>query len=362
MTERFRYSPYGLLVNGDASATPFLFNGMYGVMTDASGLYYMRARYYNPDIRRFVNRDILQGWIGEGQTLNRFAFVNGRPVNFIDPFGLSMADLHDAYWWIHKNYPELTHYGPITSDTRNHNFGGRNITEARVAVNPIIDFFYSLGIDVDGVAFGNTASIREYYVMSDCLSPSEKKALLRILAHELLHLYVNRMLGGNMNYLLSPNAGEYHKMRSFMKTTYLIVFSILANACALALIIFFAATILPESSNRMNIESAKHSINIYKKALVRYFHDNKMYPTTEQGLYALTSKPLIEPVPQNYPPKGYLIKAGDDPWGYPYEYSYRLINGKPMVMLVSFGADGKPGGKGIDADIRREWSVSQVAK
>jgi len=61
---------------------------MYGVMTDESGLYYMRARYYSPEIRRFVNQDILLGGITDGQTLNRYAYVTGRPVSFVDPFGL----------------------------------------------------------------------------------------------------------------------------------------------------------------------------------------------------------------------------------------------------------------------------------
>ena len=77
------------MVRGDASKTPFLFNGMYGVMTDGNGLLYMRARFYNPEIRRFVNRDVLLGGIADGQTLNRFAFVTGRPVSFVDPFGFS---------------------------------------------------------------------------------------------------------------------------------------------------------------------------------------------------------------------------------------------------------------------------------
>jgi RHS repeat-associated protein len=86
--ERFQYSPYGVLLIGDASITPFLFNGMYGVMTDDNGLYYMRARFYSPEIRRFVNQDILLGDIGEGQTLNRYAYVTGQPISFVDPFGL----------------------------------------------------------------------------------------------------------------------------------------------------------------------------------------------------------------------------------------------------------------------------------
>ncbi|RFB33043.1 RHS repeat-associated core domain-containing protein [Brevibacillus sp. VP] len=58
-------------------------------MTDPNGLYYMRARYYHPGLKRFLNRDILAGDVTEGQTFNRFAYVNGDPVGFIDPLGLA---------------------------------------------------------------------------------------------------------------------------------------------------------------------------------------------------------------------------------------------------------------------------------
>ena len=58
-------------------------------MTDSNGLYYMRARYYNPEIKRFINQDVLLGSISSGQSLNRYAYVNGNPVSYIDPFGLS---------------------------------------------------------------------------------------------------------------------------------------------------------------------------------------------------------------------------------------------------------------------------------
>jgi RHS repeat-associated protein len=77
------------LLSGDVSVTPFLFNGMYGVMTDGNGLYHMRARFYNPEIRRFLNRDVLLGSVAEGQSLNRFGFVEGDPIKYVDPFGLA---------------------------------------------------------------------------------------------------------------------------------------------------------------------------------------------------------------------------------------------------------------------------------
>jgi len=51
----------------------------------------MRARFYIPEIKRFINQDILLGGIGEGQTLNRYAFVTGQPVSFVDPFGFKKS-------------------------------------------------------------------------------------------------------------------------------------------------------------------------------------------------------------------------------------------------------------------------------
>jgi len=89
VVDRFQYSAFAQLVHHEgASDTPFLYNGQDGVMTDTNGLYYMRARYYNPEIRRFVNQDVLLGNVAEGQSLNRYAYVTGNPVSFVDPFGL----------------------------------------------------------------------------------------------------------------------------------------------------------------------------------------------------------------------------------------------------------------------------------
>jgi len=49
----------------------------------------MRARYYSPELRRFINADIIAGEISNAVTLNRYAYANGNPVSNIDPFGLS---------------------------------------------------------------------------------------------------------------------------------------------------------------------------------------------------------------------------------------------------------------------------------
>jgi len=85
VTDRIEYSPYGLTTyRAGTNDTPFLFNGRYGVQTDPNGLLYMRARYYNPLLCRFLNPDPS----GFGGGLNQYAYANGDPVSLVDPFGL----------------------------------------------------------------------------------------------------------------------------------------------------------------------------------------------------------------------------------------------------------------------------------
>ncbi len=90
ITDTFAYDTYGKQTERTGTSNViFAYNGRDGVVTDANGLIYMRARYYSPELRRFVNADIVAGDISNAVTLNRFAYANGNPVSFVDPFGLS---------------------------------------------------------------------------------------------------------------------------------------------------------------------------------------------------------------------------------------------------------------------------------
>ena len=90
ITDAFVYDTYGKMIDHCGNSTViFGYNGRDGVVTDDNGLIYMRARYYSPDMRRFINADIVAGEISNAITLNRFAYANGNPVSFVDPFGLS---------------------------------------------------------------------------------------------------------------------------------------------------------------------------------------------------------------------------------------------------------------------------------
>jgi len=89
ITDRLEYSAYGTLTYRIGNTdTPFLFNGRFGVQTDPNGLLYMRARYYNPYICRFINPDP----IGFSGGLNWYVFADGNPVNYVDPYGLAYGN------------------------------------------------------------------------------------------------------------------------------------------------------------------------------------------------------------------------------------------------------------------------------
>ena len=90
VTDTFAYDTYGkCIARTGTSDIIFGYNGRDGVVTDTNGLCYMRARYYSPDMRRFINADIIAGKISNAVTLNRYAYANGNPVSNVDPFGLT---------------------------------------------------------------------------------------------------------------------------------------------------------------------------------------------------------------------------------------------------------------------------------
>jgi general secretion pathway protein G len=84
-----------------------------------------------------------------------------------------------------------------------------------------------------------------------------------------------------------------------------------------------------------------------EEALHLYKLDNGFYPTTDQGLEALVTKPETGTVPRRWNPDGYLDAVPTDPWGNPYVF---LSDGS-TYSLKSYGADGADGGEGKYADI-----------
>jgi general secretion pathway protein G len=107
----------------------------------------------------------------------------------------------------------------------------------------------------------------------------------------------------------------------------------------------------PEEAKRTK---AKMDIKAIETALNLYRLDNDVYPSTEQGLEALVTKPTTGVIPRNWKEGGYLDKVPKDPWGYPYVYLSPGLNKE--FDLESYGADGVDGGEGKDADIEN-WNL-----
>ncbi len=104
------------------------------------------------------------------------------------------------------------------------------------------------------------------------------------------------------------------------------------------------------SLEKARVASAKSQIDSFCIALEAYYIDCGTYPTKEQGLSALRKKPSVEPVSQNWSGPYLYKEAPKDPWGNEYEYSRPGQDGNPYGVR-SFGADGREGGEGVNADI-----------
>lgn len=90
MSDAYAYTPYGQLAGHQGTSdNPFTLHGRWGVLTDPSGLCFMRARTYAPGLMRFIEKDPLVGNLYSPQSLNRYAFAPGNPLQFLDPLGLS---------------------------------------------------------------------------------------------------------------------------------------------------------------------------------------------------------------------------------------------------------------------------------
>jgi general secretion pathway protein G len=129
-------------------------------------------------------------------------------------------------------------------------------------------------------------------------------------------------------------------------------FTLLEVVVVVAILGLLAALVVPQVMRRPDearVTAAKQDVATLLQALKLYRLDNDRYPTTEQGLSALTRKPQGAPAPANWKKGGYIDRLPSDPWGNAYQYLNPGVRGE--IDVWSLGADGKPGGEGGDADI-----------
>jgi general secretion pathway protein G len=135
-------------------------------------------------------------------------------------------------------------------------------------------------------------------------------------------------------------------------------FTLIEIMVVVIIIGLLAAVVMPQFLGRVDdarIAKAKQDVQALETGLTLYKLDNFSYPTNEEGLKALVEKPN-DPNVKNWRQGGYLEhgRLPKDPWGNPYQYQYPGTH--TDVDIFSLGADGQPGGEGVNADIGN-WNL-----
>ena len=135
-------------------------------------------------------------------------------------------------------------------------------------------------------------------------------------------------------------------------------FTLIEIMVVIVIIGLLATLVLPRVMGRQEqafIAKAQSDIQALASALKFYKLDNFIYPSTEQGLEALVTRPSGDPVPKNWKKDGYIERLPLDPWGNPYQYIYP---GERMEFEIwSNGADSVEGGEGGGGDIGN-WNIN----
>lgn len=148
-----------------------------------------------------------------------------------------------------------------------------------------------------------------------------------------------------------PNVSSFHPPRRFAAAVQR-GFTLIEIMVVVVILGVLAALVVPKLMGRTDearIVAAKQDISTIMQALKLYKLDNQRYPSTEQGLQALITRPTAGPAANGWKTGGYLDKLPKDPWGGAYQLLSPGIKGE--IDVFSFGADGQPGGTGNDADI-----------
>jgi len=127
-------------------------------------------------------------------------------------------------------------------------------------------------------------------------------------------------------------------------------FTLIELMVVLVIIGVLAALIVPnvlERADEARVTAAHTDVNNLMQALKLYKLDNQRYPSAEQGLQALVTRPSVGAIPPRW--KNYVDKLPNDPWGQPYQYANPGLKGE--IDVYSLGADGVIGGEGKDAEV-----------
>ena len=139
-------------------------------------------------------------------------------------------------------------------------------------------------------------------------------------------------------------------------------FTLLEVMVVIVILGVLASLVVPNllgNKERADQQKVVSDLTALENSLDMYKLDNGQYPSTQQGLQALVSKPDGEPQPRRYRENGYIKRLPTDPWGNEYQYLSPGEHGQ--VDIYSLGADGVEGGEGNGVDIGN-WNMQELHK
>ncbi|MEZ8143664.1 type II secretion system protein GspG [Enterovibrio norvegicus FF-33] len=137
-------------------------------------------------------------------------------------------------------------------------------------------------------------------------------------------------------------------------------FTLLEIMVVIVILGVLASLVVPNllgNKDKADQQKAVTDISSLEGALDMYRLDNSVYPTTDQGLDALVSKPSSSPEPRNYRQDGYIKRLPQDPWGNDYQYLNPGEHGTTDIFTL--GADNQEGGEGVNQDIGN-WNMLEI--
>ena len=137
----------------------------------------------------------------------------------------------------------------------------------------------------------------------------------------------------------------------------LTLIEIMVVVVIMGMIAGLVTTVVVDRLQAAKVETAKAQIRQFMNALDLFYLDNSFYPTSEQGLDALVTKPATGRTPTKWPEDGYLPSIPKDPWGNDYVFISPGSSAKYEILCL--GRDGQEGGTGYDDDVQ-SWDLSKA--
>ncbi|MGF1708082.1 type II secretion system major pseudopilin GspG [Enterovibrio baiacu] len=137
-------------------------------------------------------------------------------------------------------------------------------------------------------------------------------------------------------------------------------FTLLEIMVVIVILGVLASLVVPNllgNKDKADQQKAITDISALEGALDMYRLDNSVYPTTDQGLDALVTKPTSSPEPRSYRQDGYIKRLPQDPWGNDYQYLNPGEHGTTDIFTL--GADNQEGGEGVNQDIGN-WNMLEI--